>query len=138
MKYLVVSSSGSTTKMADFSLQNFSASTAVSKQRICSISLSRKALSRERTVERTEAIACSAVLRAEPANHLALWLGGSLSSRSWNWFFPLTLEGARSSCTSLNTDTMCRFSTGLPSSSSVGRYSATSRNMAVKSPSALS
>jgi len=58
--------------MADFSLQNFSASMAVSKQRICSISESRKAFRRDSTVEITEAMACSAVLRADPANQRAL------------------------------------------------------------------
>ena len=72
IKYLVWSSSGSTIKMADFSLQNFSASMAVSKQRICSISESRKAFRRDSTVEITEAMACSAVLRADPANQRAL------------------------------------------------------------------
>ena len=30
-----------------------------------------------------DAIACSALLSAAPANHLALWSGGSLPIRSW-------------------------------------------------------
>ena len=72
MKYLVWSSSGSTMKMADFLLQKVSASMAVSKHRICSISLSRKALSRDSTVEITDIMACSEVFRAAPANHVAL------------------------------------------------------------------
>ena len=57
MKYLVKSSSGSTINRADFSLQNFSASMAVSKQRICSISESRKEFNRDSTVESTDAMA---------------------------------------------------------------------------------
>ena len=40
-------SSGMTIKTADFSLQNFSASMAVSKHKTCSISLSRKAFRRD-------------------------------------------------------------------------------------------
>lgn len=77
-------------------------------ENISSISESRKVLSRESTVERTEAIAWSAELRAAPASQRALWLGGSLSMRNWNWFLPFALEGVRSSRTSLNTETMCR------------------------------
>ena len=88
---------------ADFSLQNFSASIAVSKQSICSISESRKAFKRDSTVESTDAMACSAELRAAPANQRALWSDGSLSIRSWNWLFPFTLLGDNKSCTSLNT-----------------------------------
>ena len=65
-------SSGMITKMADFSLQNLSASISVSKQRSCSSSESRKELSRDSAVDITDAIDCSAVLRAAPANHLAL------------------------------------------------------------------
>ena len=72
MKFLVVSSSGRIRKMADFSEANFSASMALSKHRICSSSLSRKAFKRDSTVDMTEAIACSALLRAAPANHRAL------------------------------------------------------------------
>ena len=72
MAYLVLSSSGRTIKIADFWLQNFSASMAVSKHRSCSISESRKVLSRERTVERMDAMAWSAELRAAPANQRAL------------------------------------------------------------------
>ena len=58
--------------MADFSEANFSASMALSKQRICSSSLSRNAFKRDSTVDMTEAMACSALLRAAPANHRAL------------------------------------------------------------------
>ena len=76
MKYLVLSSSGSTTNIADFSLQNFSASMAVSKHRICSISESRKAFNRDSTVESTDASAWSAEFSAAPANHFALWFSG--------------------------------------------------------------
>src|SRR5699024_12670713 len=67
-----------------------------------------KAFSRDRTVDMTEAMACSALLRAAPANHRALWSGGSLPIRSWKWLLPLTPLGSRRSCTSLNTETMCR------------------------------
>ena len=35
-------------------------------------------------VDITEAMAWSPVLRADPANHFALWSGGSLSISSWN------------------------------------------------------
>ncbi len=59
-------------KMADLRLQNFSASMAVSKHRSCSISESRKVLSRERTVDRLDAMATSEELRAAPANQRAL------------------------------------------------------------------
>ena len=65
-------SSGIIINSADFSLQNFSASISVSKQRICSNSESRKAFSLERAVDITEAIDCSAVFKAAPANHFAL------------------------------------------------------------------
>ena len=72
MKYLDESSSGMMINIADFSEQNFSASISVSLQRIVSSSESRNALSRESAVDITEAIDCSEVLRAAPANHLAL------------------------------------------------------------------
>ena len=74
-------------------MQKFSASMAVSKHRICSISLSRKRFSRDSTVEITDIMACSEVLKAEPANQLGLMVGGSFLSRSWNWFFPFTRLG---------------------------------------------
>ena len=51
-------SSGMTINRADFSLQKRSASMAVSTQRACSVSLSRKAFNRDMTVDITEAIAC--------------------------------------------------------------------------------
>ena len=81
MKFLVVSSSGRMRKMADFSEPNFSALMALSKQSTCSNSESRNALRRESTVDMTEAMACSALLSAAPANHLALWSGGSLPTQ---------------------------------------------------------
>ena len=85
MKNFEGSSSGITRNSADFSLQKVSASTAVSKQSSCSISESRKALSRARVVDMTEAMAWSAVEVAAPANHLALWVSGSMESNTWNW-----------------------------------------------------
>ena len=72
----MLSSSGITKKIADFSLQNFSISTVVSKHNICSISESINAFKRDKTVERTDIIACSPVFKAAPANHFALWLSG--------------------------------------------------------------
>ena len=63
-------------------MQKISASMAVSKHRICSISLSRKAFNLESTVEITDFIAWSEVVSAEPASILALWFSGSLSMRS--------------------------------------------------------
>ena len=72
MKFLLGSSSGSTRKMADFREANSSASMALSKHSTCSSSESRKAFSLDSTVDMTEAIACSAELRAAPANHRAL------------------------------------------------------------------
>ena len=54
---------------------------AVSKHRICSISLSRKAFNLESTVEITDFMAWSEVVSAEPASILALWFSGSLSMR---------------------------------------------------------
>ena len=83
MKFFVVSSSGKMRNMADFSEPNFSASMALPKQSTCSSSESRNALRRESTVNMAEAMACSALLSAAPANHLALWSGGSLPTRSW-------------------------------------------------------
>ena len=100
MKYFVLSSSGSTIKIADLELQNVSVSIVLSKHRICSISESRNAL------ERTEATACSAVLSAAPANHFALWSAGSFCMSSWNWFFPFTGDGANRSWINLNTLTI--------------------------------
>ena len=49
----------------------------LSKHSTCSSSESRKVFSRERTVDMTEAIDCSAAVRAEPENHLALCSSGS-------------------------------------------------------------
>ena len=57
MKFLETSSSGMTMNTADFSEQNFSASTAVPKHRICSISESRKLFSRDSAVDSTDIIA---------------------------------------------------------------------------------
>ncbi len=81
-------------------------------------------------VDSTEAIAWSAVLRAAPANHFALWSEGSLSISSWNWLLFFTGEGASKSCIILNTDMICRFSGG--------QYSAISRMTDVSNPSAAS
>ena len=67
--------------MADFWEANSSASMALSKHSTCSSSESRKALSRESTVDMTEAMACSAELSAAPANHRALWVSGRVSIR---------------------------------------------------------
>src|SRR5699024_5731072 len=108
MKNLLGSSSGMTRNSADFSLQKVSASTAVSKHSSCSISLSRKALSRARVVDITEAMAWSAVEVAAPANHFALCVSGNRESSTWNWVWPLVWLGAISSWMILNTDTMCR------------------------------
>ena len=79
MKYVAGFSSGSTIKIAHLLEQNFSASIAVSKHKICSSSESRKALSRDIAVDMMDAIACSLVLSAAPANHLVLWSGGNFS-----------------------------------------------------------
>ena len=51
-------------------------------------------------------VAWSEELSAAPANHLALWSGGSFAIRSWNWLLPLTFDGSKSSCTILNTEMM--------------------------------
>jgi len=56
IKYLLVSSSGRTIKIADFSLQNFSASIAVPKHSICSSSESRKLFNRDNAVLITDSI----------------------------------------------------------------------------------
>ena len=130
IKYLVLSSSGMTRNTAVFFLQKSSASMAVSKQSICSSSESRKAFSLDNAVERTDCMDCSAVFKAAPANHFALWVSGSFARSSWNWFFPFTLDGASKSCISLNTLMMCLF----PS----GQNSAMSRMAAVSTPSAAS
>ena len=79
IKYLLVSSSGRTIKIADFSLQNFSASIAVPKHSICSSSESRKLLSLESAVDITDSIDWSDAFRAAPASHFALCSLGSLS-----------------------------------------------------------
>ena len=94
--------------MADFFAAKCSALMALSKHSTCSSSESRKALSRDKTVDITEAMACSDAFSAAPANHRALCASGSLSIKSVNQFLPRTPEGANSSCTNLNTDTMCR------------------------------
>ena len=57
IKYFVLSSSGSTIKIADLELQKVSVSMEPSKHRICSISESRKAFSLDMAVESTEAMA---------------------------------------------------------------------------------
>lgn len=57
MKHFVLSSSGITMKIADFSFQKISVSSLLSKLRICSISKSKNAFRRNITVDRTEAIA---------------------------------------------------------------------------------
>ena len=72
MKYLLLSSSGIMMKIADFSLQNRSASISVSLQRMVSSSESRNAFNLESAVDITLAMDCSAVLSAAPANHFAL------------------------------------------------------------------
>ena len=82
MKYLLMSSSGNTIKIADFSLQNFSASIAVSKHSICSSSESRKLLSLDRAVLMTDSMVWSEVFNAAPASHFALCSGGSFSISS--------------------------------------------------------
>ena len=86
------------------------------------------------TVDMTEAMDCSAAVRAKPENHLALCSSGKRSMRSWNSFLPGRMLGASSSCTSLNTDTMCLRSRSTPSI----WYSASSRITAVSTPSAAS
>ena len=62
--------------MADFLLAKLSASMGLSKQMVCSSSVSKKAFSRDSTVDSTEAMACSEVFSAAPANHRALCSGG--------------------------------------------------------------
>ena len=79
-------------------------------------------------------VAWSDVFSAAPANHRALCSGGSFSMRMVNQFLPRTPDGASSSCTSLNTDTMCRRSC-FPSG---GRNSASRSTTEVSKPSAAS
>ena len=57
IKFWLGSSSGRMRKIADFLLAKDSALMALSKQRTCSNSESKKALSRERTVDMTDIIA---------------------------------------------------------------------------------
>ena len=82
IKFLLGYSSGSTRKMADFWEAKVSASMALSKQRTCSSSESRKAFSLDSTVDMTEAIAWSAEFSAAPANQRALWVSGRESIRT--------------------------------------------------------
>ena len=100
--------------MADFLLAKLSASSGLSKQIVCSSSVSRKAFSRESTVDSTDAMACSEVLRAAPANHRALCSGGRRLISTWKQLLPLVWDGSSRSCTSLNTDTMWRRFPKLP------------------------
>lgn len=72
MKKVLGFSSGIMIKMADFSRQNFSASISVSRHKSCSNSESRKELSLDSAVDITDAMLCSAVFSAAPANHFAL------------------------------------------------------------------
>ena len=92
--------------MADFRLAKVSAFSGLSKQMVCSSSVSRNAFSRDSTVDSTEAMACSEVFSAAPANHRALCSGGRRPISTWNRLFPLVSDGSSRSCTSLNTDTM--------------------------------
>ena len=138
MKFFVASSSGKIRNIADLFEAKLSASMALSKQSTCSSSESRKVFSRESTVDMTEAMDCSAAVRAEPENHLALCSSGRRSMRSWNSFLPGRMLGAISSCTSLNTDTMCRRSRSSPWILLGGKYSASKRVTAVSTPSAAS
>ena len=93
-------------------LTKHSASMTVSKHSICSSSESRKEFSLESAVERTDCMDCSAVFKAAPANHFALWVSGSLAISNWNWFLPFTFDGASKSWISLNTLMMYLFSLG--------------------------
>ena len=86
-------------KIADFSEQNFSASTAVPKHSICSSSESRKLLSLESAVDITDSIDWSDAFRAAPAttiqifaapaSHFALCSLGSLSISFEKYIFGL-------------------------------------------------
>lgn len=76
MKKVLGFSSGMMINRADFWAQNFSASISVSKHRSCSSSESRKELSLDKAVDITDAMLCSAVFRAAPANHFALCSSG--------------------------------------------------------------
>ena len=111
-------------------MQKVSASTAVPKHKICSISESKKQLSRASAVDMTEFIACSLEDSAAPANQRALWSGGRLSMRMWNRVLPFCPLGASSSWIILKIDTMWR--------SDGSQNSATSRIAEVKRPSAAS
>ena len=140
IKFLLGSSSGRIRKMADFLLANVSASMLLSKHNTCSNSLSRNAFKRDSTVDRTDAIACSEVFSAAPANQRALCSEGSLFMRTWNWLLPLFIPpaGSKRSCTSLNTETMWRRSRISPSISLGGKNSASRRITEVRRPSAES
>ena len=98
----------------------------------------RPALNRDSTVDSTEAMACSKVFSAAPANHRALWSEGRRFMGTWKRLLPLVSEGSSRSCTSLNTDTMWRRSRGWPSISRGGRNSASRRLTVVSKPSAES
>ena len=136
-KFLVASSSGRIRKMAHFSLTNSSASMLPSKQITCSSSVSRNAFSLESTVDMMEFIPWSDAVNADPASHFALWSAGSRLISSWNWLPPRREELCiKSSCTSLNTEAICRIS--YPPVSSGGRNSASSRTTDASSPSAES
>ena len=65
--------------IADLRIQKLSASIAVPKHSICSISESRKLLSLESAVDITDIIAWSDEYRAAPASHFALCSGGIIS-----------------------------------------------------------
>ena len=62
MKYLDESSSGMMINIADFLVQNFSASISVSLQRMVSSSESRNALSRESAVDMTENVEAAVLI----------------------------------------------------------------------------
>ena len=68
IRFLLGSSSGRIRKIADFFLAKLSAFMLGSKQRICSSSESRNEFNLDSTVDRTDAIACSYVFSAAPAN----------------------------------------------------------------------
>ena len=77
-KYLTGSSSGSITKIAHFSLQNFSASISVLKQSACSSSESIKVFNFDSAVDNVDNIEASLTFNAGPAYHLALCVIGKL------------------------------------------------------------
>ena len=64
MKFLLGSSSGRIRKIADFLLAKLSAVMLLSKHNTCSNSLSRKLFNRDKTVDKTDAIAWSDALSA--------------------------------------------------------------------------